>query len=745
MNAKKLIALFLCFLMVLPLLASCVENDGDLDLDMDTDTAPVEENDDNSTIQLFYAKAQALGFDGSLDEFLAYVKGENGKDGVGISSVTLVEDVLLIVLSDGSVVNLGKIVQAGADGKDGLTPYIGENGNWWIGNVDTGVCAEGSDGAKGDKGDKGEQGTAGTDGKDGLTPYIGENGNWWTGTTDTGVKAQGPQGEQGIQGEQGPQGTQGPQGDSGNDGATIVAMYFNQVGQLVIRMSDNRQFILDMPKQEEDDTAEETSDWEDLTDPDDDGTSDADESTSNSLCGGYVDESILATLPAANYNGKSFNIALPNSAEHGYQFDAPYITGNLETDTIYRWKKKIQDVYNVKIQYKDSWGSGDNFLSAAGSEIQAGTSVYHLYGHYAFRISEFVIQGYFQDWKALGTQTDANGTKYLDLDEIRWDQKLNGEVTYNGKLLTLTGDLGVSKLQSAMATFVNGDLLEQYCGIDTYELYSYVDDGTWTFTKFKTLVKDIYEDDSQPGKSTGDILGYYSRSGNSGDIWFPAFDRELTAYDEENNTIKATFMDDTTNLTIIEELRSFYWDTDSAMATFNEGGPSSESKFLNEELGFVTTMFRSVYGAEGFNNMPGGFGIVPTPKYDTTQENYRTKLNDRYTIWGVATCLKNSERQFTAHITDALCAESSETLYYQYYEVLLKNRYSADPDTARMVDKVMEHPHFDTSIQFGTHIGDYTYLPRVLIFDRNKDVASTYDEAASALEVKLQEIYDCYK
>lgn len=32
------------------------------------------------------------------------------------------------------------------DGKDGLTPHIGENGNWWIGDTDTGVPARGEDG-----------------------------------------------------------------------------------------------------------------------------------------------------------------------------------------------------------------------------------------------------------------------------------------------------------------------------------------------------------------------------------------------------------------------------------------------------------------------------------------------------------------------------------------------------------------------------------------------------------------------
>lgn len=30
---------------------------------------------------------------------------------------------------------------AGEDGKNGETPYIGENGNWWIGSEDTGTPA----------------------------------------------------------------------------------------------------------------------------------------------------------------------------------------------------------------------------------------------------------------------------------------------------------------------------------------------------------------------------------------------------------------------------------------------------------------------------------------------------------------------------------------------------------------------------------------------------------------------------
>ena len=56
---------------------------------------------------------------------------------------------------------------AGADGKDGidgLVPYIGENGNWWIGDTDTGIKAIGDDGSDGADGATGADGKAGAAG-----------------------------------------------------------------------------------------------------------------------------------------------------------------------------------------------------------------------------------------------------------------------------------------------------------------------------------------------------------------------------------------------------------------------------------------------------------------------------------------------------------------------------------------------------------------------------------------------------
>ena len=76
-------------------------------------------------------------------------------------------------------------IPEGTQGKDGITPTIGENGNWYLGETDTGKPSRGATGAKGDKGETGATGPAG------------------------------PKGDPGAKGDIGPQGPQGPKGETG--------------------------------------------------------------------------------------------------------------------------------------------------------------------------------------------------------------------------------------------------------------------------------------------------------------------------------------------------------------------------------------------------------------------------------------------------------------------------------------------------------------------------------------------------
>lgn len=114
------------------------------------------------------------------------------QNGLSVSSVAETAYGYVITYSDGSHFTLPNTT-------DGLSPYVGENGTWWIGTTDTGVKAEGKDGESAyirygtwwfGNTNTGVSVTA----TDGQTPRVGTNGNWWIGSVDTGIRATGRDG-----------------------------------------------------------------------------------------------------------------------------------------------------------------------------------------------------------------------------------------------------------------------------------------------------------------------------------------------------------------------------------------------------------------------------------------------------------------------------------------------------------------------------------------------------------------------
>ena len=97
----------------------------------------------------------------------------------------------------------------------GDAPYIGANKNWYVGDRDTGVRAEGSPGPQGPAGPTGPQGEEGSQGPKG-DPFRYED---FTPEQLAGLAGpQGPKGDTGAKGEQGPRGEKGEKGDTGDPG-----------------------------------------------------------------------------------------------------------------------------------------------------------------------------------------------------------------------------------------------------------------------------------------------------------------------------------------------------------------------------------------------------------------------------------------------------------------------------------------------------------------------------------------------
>ena len=224
-----------------------------------------------------------------LADFLVYIKGEKGDKGKdGMSAY----DQWKILITQGNVTNphdpsliwpSSKNTEADfwdfLSGRDGESPHIGENGNWYIGNKDTKIKAIGKDGKDGINGKDGfsayelwKQSVAGgninwpkdqttmehfflylkgKDGENGITPHVGENGNWYIGNRDTNFPAQGQKGENGKDGASpyiGPNGNWWintsdtkikAQGEKGVNGASAYELWVNDVKNDKIKDKNN--------------------------------------------------------------------------------------------------------------------------------------------------------------------------------------------------------------------------------------------------------------------------------------------------------------------------------------------------------------------------------------------------------------------------------------------------------------------------------------------------------------------------
>lgn len=154
-----------------------------------------------------YEIALKNGFEGTEEEWLESLKGEDGKDGAPGANG-----------KDGADGKDGKNGVDGKDGKDGVDGAKGADGkdgasisHYWNGTALVISSASGTSPGvdlKGDKGDTGPQGAKGDKGDKGDTGSQG---------------AGGPQGPKGDTGPQGPQGVQGPKGDKGDKGDTGAA------------------------------------------------------------------------------------------------------------------------------------------------------------------------------------------------------------------------------------------------------------------------------------------------------------------------------------------------------------------------------------------------------------------------------------------------------------------------------------------------------------------------------------------
>lgn len=442
-------------------------------------------------------------------------------------------------------------------------------------------------------------------------------------------------------------------------------------------------------------------------------------------------------LPEITFDGKDFRF-LVNEGEY-FQLISEDTDGVGLDSVIYRRNQRVEDRFDVKITAHYQVGTeAQDIINLHGG---AGEHVAEVCDHWHRMGLSPVCYFLWLSWLDI---------PHINLDQPWWNKLANESAFVKGKMFTITGDLSVTAMQDTWAIAFNMDLLKDYTGITSEEMYGEVFDGKWTIDRLIELGSSIYKDVNGNGEEeTGDIFGFTSVTSNRTMPWVTSIGENFFTISEDRTQIEVTLGTEKV-YTALEKLCNFHHNvvgtyayTDGQAWSNQEATETAINEFCEGRVAMTTTTFNSCY--THFTDLDFSYGMLPFPKYDEAQERYLTVPEYDFSVYGTPVTLPEEDYDMVGVIMEALCAESWKTVTPAYYDEALKGRYSADETTAKMIDLIMDGRVFDWGYQVAIYLTcKYPYLFMYNLTANNIDLASTLAEGAEDNLWRIDQVLSFY-
>ncbi|MBQ7983158.1 MAG: hypothetical protein IJ302_06300, partial [Clostridia bacterium] len=206
---------------------------------------------------------------------------------------------------------------------------------------------------------------------------------------------------------------------------------------------------------------------------------------------------------------------------------------------------------------------------------------------------------------------------------------------------------------------------------------------------------------------------------------------------DENGNLYDSFNSDH-NIAVVQKLQELMTDTDNF---YNHHSGTQDLKSTDDNE--YRDLFSDGHGlffwsrmdeVTTLRSMETDFGILPTPKYDETQEEYISFVSQHITgLMSIPSTASDLER--TGVILEALAAESYYTLTPAYYDVALKSKASRDDESAEMLDIIFSNRVYDPGEYF--NFGNIVTSLNTVCENSSKGIVSEYEKKASSIEKAL--------
>jgi hypothetical protein len=251
----------------------------------------------------------------------------------------------------------------------------------------------------------------------------------------------------------------------------------------------------------------------------------------------------------------------------------------------------------------------------------------------------------------------------------------------------------------------------------------------------------IYSDlDNNGKKSEGDRFGLFSTAHPNLDIFYMGADMSYVEPNADGDLVLSPDILSEKALAVIDRFNTIFYNSDDGY--FNKSGASGAIYAQGNSL------FYNITGqilSQSLRSSDMNYSILPAPKYDESQEKYRTAVAFTHTMYCIPIDARNTNK--SGAVLECMASEAYRQVNPVYFESMLKLRYAQDERIADMYDLVRESIGFDFCYLYSVAFTTAT-RPNALIngclTSESKSWSSTWETNQNAVESQFQTIINAY-
>ena len=347
----------------------------------------------------------------------------------------------------------------------------------------------------------------------------------------------------------------------------------------------------------------------------------------------------------------------------------------------------VESDYDVKIT--GTVTNSNNFLADIGNMVVTGTYEYDVVFASAHYAQNLLNNRYLTDLKTVST---------INLSNSWWDQNCVSDVSIDGKLYWVCGDINTYDNLGTWCVLFNKKLKNDL-GI-TDDFYSVARDGGWNMDYFMEICKGVTREyDGESGINEFDIWACGTEKFN---VFAQVIGSGIHTISKDENDLPYLTVEREAERTYaaLDKIIDFY-NSDEVMVA--DGGDFSNKGYSNVWEATVHKAFiegRELFyicgliNVAGFRSMEDEFGILPMPKTFAEQDAYYHTVSPGHSSYlmipyGVP------DLEDVGLIVEALSMKSKELVTPEFYNIQLKGRDARDDESAEMLDLIFASRSFD--------------------------------------------------